>query len=38
VTGTGASLAQARQRAYDGIGRVSWAGMHRRTDIAAVDS
>jgi phosphoribosylamine--glycine ligase len=36
VTGTGASLDGARQRAYDGIGRLSWPGLHHRTDIATI--
>jgi phosphoribosylamine--glycine ligase len=35
VTGQGPSLASARDRAYQGIARVSWLGMHYRTDIAA---
>ena len=35
VTGTGASLATARRRAYEAVGRVSFPGMQFRTDIAA---
>ncbi|MFR9724485.1 phosphoribosylamine--glycine ligase [Streptomyces sp. MS19] len=35
VTATGADLAQARDRAYRAVGRVSLAGSHHRTDIAA---
>jgi phosphoribosylamine---glycine ligase len=34
VTGTAATLETARARAYDGIGRLSWPGLHHRTDIA----
>lgn len=34
VTGTGSDLSQARQRAYAGIGRVSFDGMQVRGDIA----
>jgi phosphoribosylamine--glycine ligase len=36
VTGTGPTVAAARARAYDGIGRVSWRGLHHRSDIATV--
>jgi phosphoribosylamine--glycine ligase len=36
VTGTGASLNLARQRAYDGIAQLSWAGLHHRSDIATI--
>ncbi len=36
VTGTGATLEAARARAYDGIGRVSWPGVHHRSDIALI--
>jgi len=35
VTGLGASPAEARERAYDAAGRISFAGMQVRTDIAA---
>jgi phosphoribosylamine--glycine ligase len=34
VTGTGADLAEARERAYAGIDRISIRGGHHRTDIA----
>jgi phosphoribosylamine--glycine ligase len=34
VVGTGATLAAARRRAYDAAGRISWPGLHLRTDIA----
>jgi phosphoribosylamine--glycine ligase len=36
VTGTGASLEAARDRAYDAVGRLSWRGLHHRTDIATI--
>jgi len=35
VTGTGASLADARERAYAGVERIRFDGAHHRTDIAA---
>jgi phosphoribosylamine--glycine ligase len=35
VTGTAPTLAGARRRAYEGVSRLHWAGMHYRTDIAA---
>jgi phosphoribosylamine--glycine ligase len=35
VTGMGDDLAAARATAYDAVGRISWAGMQYRTDIAA---
>jgi phosphoribosylamine--glycine ligase len=35
VTGRGSSIAAARHAAYDAVARVSWPGMHHRTDIAA---
>jgi phosphoribosylamine---glycine ligase len=35
VTGSGATVAAARRRAYAAAGCVSWPGMHYRTDIAA---
>lgn len=34
ITGRGASVAEARERAYAGLARVSWPGMQARTDIA----
>jgi phosphoribosylamine--glycine ligase len=34
VTATGASVADARQRAYDAAAKISWPGMHYRHDIA----
>ena len=35
VTGKGATLAEARERAYAGVEKISWPGMHHRVDIAA---
>jgi phosphoribosylamine--glycine ligase len=35
VTGIGASLEDARRRAYDGVSAIWWPGMQMRTDIAA---
>jgi phosphoribosylamine--glycine ligase len=35
VTALGPDLLTARQRAYDGVGHISFAGMHNREDIAA---
>jgi phosphoribosylamine--glycine ligase len=35
VTGTGADVEDARQRAYDGVAQVSFAGQQHRGDIAA---
>jgi phosphoribosylamine--glycine ligase len=35
ITGTGETLAQARERAYAGASRISFEGIHYRTDIAA---
>lgn len=35
VTGMGQTVAEARARAYDAVGQVSWPGMQIRTDIAA---
>jgi phosphoribosylamine--glycine ligase len=35
VTGKGATLAEARDRAYAGVEKISWPGMHHRVDIAA---
>jgi len=34
VTGRGATLADARNRAYAGVEKISWPGMQYRTDIA----
>jgi len=33
VTATGSSLAEARRRAYEAVSRISFEGMHYRTDI-----
>ena len=33
VTARGADLDSARSRAYSGIGRIQWNGMHYRKDI-----
>ena len=38
VTAVGATLAQARERAYDAVSKISWVGMQHRSDIAAVAS
>jgi len=35
VTGVGADLAEARARAYEGVGAIHFEGAHHRTDIAA---
>jgi phosphoribosylamine--glycine ligase len=35
VTGTGATIAEARDRAYHGVSTIRFDGMHYRTDIAA---
>jgi phosphoribosylamine--glycine ligase len=35
VTGLGSSPAEARDRAYDAAGRISFEGMQIRTDVAA---
>jgi phosphoribosylamine--glycine ligase len=35
VTGTGPTLAAARERAYAGVEAVAWPGCHYRHDIAA---
>jgi len=35
VCGTGPTIAGARTRAYEGVARISWPGMHCRSDIAA---
>jgi phosphoribosylamine--glycine ligase len=34
VTGQGADLGEARRRAYEAVGHLSWPGMHHRRDIA----
>jgi phosphoribosylamine--glycine ligase len=34
VTATGATIAEARDRAYDAASRITWPGLHHRTDIA----
>ncbi|HET7688733.1 MAG TPA: phosphoribosylamine--glycine ligase [Nocardioidaceae bacterium] len=34
VTANGSSLAEARERAYDGVSRIKFEGAHHRTDIA----
>ncbi|MCB0994064.1 MAG: phosphoribosylamine--glycine ligase [Acidimicrobiales bacterium] len=38
VTGRGGSLREARARAYEAVGHVSWPGRHARTDIAEAAS
>jgi phosphoribosylamine--glycine ligase len=35
VTALGPSIAEARTRAYEAVSRISWPGMHARSDIAA---
>ncbi|MDU5231702.1 phosphoribosylamine--glycine ligase [Actinomyces sp.] len=35
VSATGKTIAQARERAYDGVAKISIRGSHHRTDIAA---
>ena len=35
VIGCGPDVPAARTRAYEGVGKISWPGMHHRTDIAA---
>jgi len=35
VVGRGPDLASARERAYEGVARISWPGEQHRTDIAA---
>lgn len=35
VTGLGADVAEARRRADEAVSRLSWPGMHHRTDIGA---
>lgn len=34
VTAVAPTLADARDRAYEAVGRINWPGMHHRTDIA----
>jgi phosphoribosylamine--glycine ligase len=34
VTATGADIMQARDRAYEAVGKIRFDGMHYRTDIA----
>ena len=34
VTGTGPTIAAARQTAYEAAAHISWPGLHQRTDIA----
>jgi phosphoribosylamine---glycine ligase len=34
VTAMGATIAEARDRAYEAAGHISWPGLHHRTDIA----
>jgi phosphoribosylamine---glycine ligase len=34
VTATGATIAEARERAYAAVDRIRWPGMHHRSDIA----
>jgi phosphoribosylamine---glycine ligase len=34
VTATGATIAEARERAYAAVDRIRWPGRHHRTDIA----
>jgi phosphoribosylamine--glycine ligase len=36
VSATGPSIAEARDRAYEAVGRVSFEGMQHRTDIASL--
>ncbi|MFH1169730.1 MAG: phosphoribosylglycinamide synthetase C domain-containing protein, partial [Chloroflexota bacterium] len=36
VVATGSSLAEARQRAYDNVARISFEGCHYRRDIADI--
>jgi phosphoribosylamine--glycine ligase len=38
VCGRGPTLAEARARAYAGVGRISWPGMYHRNDIAEAAS
>jgi phosphoribosylamine--glycine ligase len=36
VTASGPTIADARDRAYEAVHRISWRGMHHRNDIAAL--
>ncbi len=38
VTAVGPTVADARARAYEAVGRISWPGMRYRTDIAVRDA
>ena len=38
VCGVGPDIAGARARAYEGVSKISWPGMHHRNDIAAAPS
>ena len=38
VTAVGATLSQARDRAYQAVSKISWTGMQHRTDIASAAS
>jgi len=35
IVGFGPTIAKARERAYEGVRRVAFSGMHFRNDIAA---
>ena len=35
VTAVGPTIREARDRAYEAVSRISWPGMHHRTDIAS---
>jgi phosphoribosylamine--glycine ligase len=35
VTALASTIGEARDRAYEAVGRISWPGMHHRTDIAS---
>ena len=35
VTGQGANIAEARQTAYEAVGKISWPGLQHRNDIAS---
>ncbi len=35
VTAVGATIAEARERAYAAVAKIHWPGMHHRSDIAA---
>jgi phosphoribosylamine--glycine ligase len=37
VVGQGENLGEARSRAYEAIGKITFSGAHHRTDIAATD-